>query len=171
MHCSSLWQSQHVWPRKQWTCKILILGHFWHYHCIPWPWKCGNWHITLGMISIGLSADGGHIGFLPIKKLAQGWQSFGTLNISLHVLTYHMVQKLFFLPTCSVISLHWQTICRSRSNRHLTQSRVTGCIAERYCLLISYHKHICKAPIGRATEAPWMSQSGDVKIVVKEMSF
>jgi len=28
-------------------------------------------------------------------------------------------------------------ICRSRSNRHLTQSRlqVTGCTAERYCLL------------------------------------
>ena len=47
-------------------------------------------------IAIGLSVDGGHIGFLPIKELAQGWQSLGTLNMSLHVLTYHMVQKLLF---------------------------------------------------------------------------
>jgi len=37
-----------------------------------------------------------HIGYLPVEKLAQGLQSLGTLNIYLHVLTCHMVQKLLF---------------------------------------------------------------------------
>jgi len=50
----------------------------------------------ISKIAIGLCADDGHIGFLPIKKLAQGWQSLGTLNMSLHVLTYHMVKNCFF---------------------------------------------------------------------------
>ena len=36
----------------------------------------------ISKIAIGLGADGGHIGFLAVNKLAQGWQSLGTLNVS-----------------------------------------------------------------------------------------
>jgi len=39
------------------------------------------------------NAAGGHIGFLPVKKLVEGYQSLGTLNMYLYVLLYQMVQK------------------------------------------------------------------------------
>ena len=39
------------------------------------------------------NANGGHIGFLPVKKLAQGYQNLGTLNMYLYVFLYQMVQK------------------------------------------------------------------------------
>jgi len=47
-------------------------------------WKlitCCIWRM-ISKIAIGLGADGGHIGFLAVNKLAQGWQSLGTLNVS-----------------------------------------------------------------------------------------
>jgi len=48
------------------------------HHWIPWPWKCGKWHTTCyictvtGQVMANPNAYGGHIGFLPVKKLAQG---------------------------------------------------------------------------------------------------
>jgi len=52
-------------------------------------------------IAIGLSVDGGHIGFLPIEELSQGWQSLGTLNMSFTCLNLSYGTKIAFLPICS----------------------------------------------------------------------
>ena len=89
----------------------------WGHHWTPWPQKCGKWHTTCHILTTiltimsSLVTCGGHTGFLPVKNFARGLQSLGSLNMYLHVLTCHMVQKIVFLGNLFyVISLHWQTI-------------------------------------------------------------
>ena len=52
-------------------------------------------------ITMRYCVDGGHFGFLAVENFTRGWQSLGTQNGKLHVISYHYVVKISLYPISS----------------------------------------------------------------------